>query len=92
MSITIDINSKQIGDDKNKLNMHFLPAKIRGDGEANVERYFSVYTRKEHGYLTNSLRGYPLQGERKNMPSNYKGILYHISFNVKIYVLGNICV
>ncbi|XP_061401601.1 uncharacterized protein LOC133337390 [Musca vetustissima] len=73
MSITIEVNSSQIN--KDKLDMHFLPANIKGDGEANVEQYFTAYTRKENGFLTNALRGYPLQGETKKVPETFKGIV-----------------
>ncbi|XP_073847815.1 uncharacterized protein [Musca autumnalis] len=75
MSITIEINSNQINKEKQQLGMHFLPAKIKGDGEANVERYFTAYNRKENGVLTNALRGYPLQGEMKKVPKNFKAIV-----------------
>ncbi|XP_013119430.2 ribonuclease H2 subunit C [Stomoxys calcitrans] len=75
-SIIIEINSKQIcGDEKSNLNMHFLPAQIKGDGDANVDSYFNVYTRQEQGVLTNSLRGYPLQGKTKSVPTNYKALV-----------------
>lgn len=74
MSITIEVNSGQINKDRQQLDMHFLPANIKGNGEANVEQYFSAYTRKENGFLTNALRGYPLQGEMKKVPANITGL------------------
>ncbi|XP_075160525.1 ribonuclease H2 subunit C [Haematobia irritans] len=73
-TISIEIN-KQIWDEPNNLQMHFLPAKINGDGVANVDSYFNVYTRRENGCLKNCLRGYPLEGEEKSVPSNYKGLV-----------------
>uniref|UniRef100_A0A1I8M8C6 Uncharacterized protein n=1 Tax=Musca domestica TaxID=7370 RepID=A0A1I8M8C6_MUSDO len=75
MSITIEVNSGQIKKDRQQLDMHFLPANIKGNGEANVEQYFSAYTRKENGFLTNALRGYPLQGEIKKVPANITGVV-----------------
>lgn len=75
MSITIEINNKLLNTKENQLNLHYLPAKIQGDGQANVEKYFDPYTHKEHGFLSNALRGYPLQGEVLKVPEGYKGIV-----------------
>ncbi|KAM7342321.1 ribonuclease H2 subunit C [Cochliomyia hominivorax] len=75
MSITLEINNKLLNTEENQLKLHFLPAKIQGDGQANVEKYFDPYTRKDHGILTNALRGYPLQGEILKVPDGYKGLV-----------------
>lgn len=75
MSITIEINNKLLNTKENQLNLHYLPAKIQGDGQANVEKYFDPYTHKEYGFLSNALRGYPLQGEVLKVPEGYKGIV-----------------
>ncbi|XP_017148572.1 uncharacterized protein LOC108159626 [Drosophila miranda] len=78
MSITLDFNGKNLAKGKS-LHMHYLPAKISGDGEANVETYFNNYTREApeygSGMLTNALRGYPLVGERMKVPEGYKGLV-----------------
>ncbi|EDW91769.1 uncharacterized protein LOC6531248 [Drosophila yakuba] len=78
MSITLDFNGKNIAK-SNELELHFLPAKIDGDGEANVDHYFNNYTREAtefgRGILTNALRGYPLMGEKLKVPEGYSGLV-----------------
>ncbi|XP_022231816.2 ribonuclease H2 subunit C [Drosophila obscura] len=78
MSITLDFNGKNLAKSK-PLQLHYLPAKVNGDGEANVETYFSNYTREApeygSGILTNALRGYPLVGDRIQVPEGYKGLV-----------------
>ncbi|EDV54943.1 uncharacterized protein Dere_GG21037 [Drosophila erecta] len=78
MSITLDFNGKNIAKGK-ELALHFLPAKINGDGEANVDHYFNNYTREAtefgSGILTNALRGYPLMGEKLKVPEGYRGLV-----------------
>lgn len=75
MSINIEINNKQLNTESGNLKLHYLPAKIQGDGPANVEKYFDPYTRAEDGVLTNSLRGYPLQGKVLKVIDGYKGLV-----------------
>ncbi|XP_023304182.2 ribonuclease H2 subunit C [Lucilia cuprina] len=75
MSITLEINNKQLNSNDNQLNLHYLPAKIQGDGPANVEKYFNPYTHKDQGILSNALRGYPLQGEILKVPEGFKGLV-----------------
>ncbi|XP_068147234.1 LOW QUALITY PROTEIN: ribonuclease H2 subunit C [Drosophila tropicalis] len=78
MSITLDFDAKNWQKSK-QLSLHYLPAKIQGDGEANVEKCFNNYTRENPDYgtgiLTNSLRGYPLLGQQANVPSGLKGLV-----------------
>ncbi|XP_043641559.1 uncharacterized protein LOC122612181 [Drosophila teissieri] len=78
MSITLDFNGKNIAKSK-ELDLHFLPAKIDGDGEANVDDYFNNYTREAtefgSGILTNALRGYPLMGEKLKVHEGYRGLV-----------------
>ncbi|XP_016947579.1 uncharacterized protein LOC108022892 [Drosophila biarmipes] len=78
MSITLDFNGKNLAKSK-QLDLHYLPAKIDGDGEANVEQNFNNYTREAtefgSGILTNALRGYPLVGEQLKVPSGYRGLV-----------------
>ncbi|XP_034652646.1 uncharacterized protein LOC117891335 [Drosophila subobscura] len=78
MSITLDFNGKNLAKSKT-LNLHYLPAKVNGDGNANVETYFNNYTREApeygSGVVTNALRGYPLVGHRIQVPEGYKGIV-----------------
>ncbi|XP_017027603.1 ribonuclease H2 subunit C [Drosophila kikkawai] len=78
MSITLDFNGKNLAKSKS-LDLHYLPAKVDGDGEANVEEYFNNYTREAAefgtGVLTNALRGYPLMGERLKVPEGYRGLV-----------------
>ncbi|XP_017079118.1 uncharacterized protein LOC108113127 [Drosophila eugracilis] len=78
MSITLDFNSKNLAKSKH-LDLHYLPAKIDGDGEANVEQYFNNYTKEAtdfgSGILTNALRGYPLMGEQLKVPAGFRGLV-----------------
>ncbi|KAH8331387.1 hypothetical protein KR074_002027 [Drosophila pseudoananassae] len=78
MSITLDFNGKNLAKSKS-LDLHYLPAKIDGDGEANVEQYFNNYTREATDYgsgvFTNALRGYPLMGQQLKVPEGFKGIV-----------------
>ncbi|XP_016976450.1 uncharacterized protein LOC108042619 [Drosophila rhopaloa] len=78
MSIVLDFNGKNLAKSKT-MDLHYLPAKIDGDGEANVEQYFNNYTREAtecgNGILTNSLRGYPLVGEQLKVPEQYRGLV-----------------
>ncbi|KAH8285206.1 hypothetical protein KR054_006183 [Drosophila jambulina] len=78
MSITLDFNGKNLAKSKS-LDLHYLPAKVDGDGEANVEEYFNNYTREAPEYgtgmLTNALRGYPLVGERLKVPEGFQGLV-----------------
>lgn len=78
MSITLDFNGKNFAKGKN-LDVHYLPAKIDGDGEANVKNYFNNYTREATefgtGILTNALRGFPLMGEKLKVPEGYCGLV-----------------
>lgn len=79
MSITLDFDIKQV-ENKRPMHLHYLPAKIVGDGEcADVDKYFNNYSREApeygSGVLTNSLRGYPLIGRRESVPNGYKGIV-----------------
>ncbi|XP_017124333.1 uncharacterized protein LOC108144180 [Drosophila elegans] len=78
MSITLDFSGKNLAKSKS-VNLHYLPAKIDGDGEANVEEYFNNYTREAtdfgNGILTNALRGYPLVGEKLKVPEGYRGLV-----------------
>ncbi|XP_020799709.1 uncharacterized protein LOC110177354 [Drosophila serrata] len=78
MSITLDFNGKNLAKGKS-LELHYLPAKVDGDGEANVQEYFNNYTREASEYgtgiLTNALRGYPLVGERLKVPEGFQGLV-----------------
>ncbi|XP_017050003.1 uncharacterized protein LOC108094073 [Drosophila ficusphila] len=78
MSITLDFNGKNLAKSKS-VELHYLPAKIDGDGEANVEQYFNNYTREAtefgSGVVTNALRGYPLVGEQLKVPEGYRGLV-----------------
>lgn len=75
MPITLEINEKQLNESENYLKLHYLPAKIQGDGPAAIDKYFTPYTFKEHGVLNNALRGFPLQGEELEVPKGYKGLV-----------------
>ncbi|KAH8300312.1 hypothetical protein KR044_012726 [Drosophila immigrans] len=79
MSITLDFDVQQLGN-KRPMQLHYLPAKISGDGECtDVDKHFNNYTRESpdlgNGVLTNALRGYPLLGRRESVPKGYKGLV-----------------
>lgn len=85
MEIDLEINKKILNcecDDENlsnkfNLKLHYIPANIDGNSAANVEEYFSQYVNKEtSGILTNTFRGYPLQGCNFNLPENYNGVVF----------------
>ncbi|KAH8369528.1 hypothetical protein KR093_000031 [Drosophila rubida] len=79
MSITLDFDVQQL-DNKRPMHLHYLPAKIVGDGECtDVDKHFNNYTRQApefgNGVLTNALRGYPLLGQQESVPKGYKGLV-----------------
>ncbi|XP_034102862.1 uncharacterized protein LOC132791517 [Drosophila nasuta] len=79
MSITLDFDIQQL-DNKRPMQLHYLPAKIVGDGECtDVDKHFNNYTRDTpefgKGILSNALRGYPLLGKRESVPKGYKGLV-----------------
>ncbi|CAG9816290.1 unnamed protein product [Phaedon cochleariae] len=67
--------------DKNS-KIQSIPCKILADCDANVKQYFDdCTTAKEDGSLTASFRGYPLEGQKVNLPEGYKVIV--LNENVK---------
>ncbi|ALC42594.1 CG30105 [Drosophila busckii] len=80
MSITLDFDVQQLDNNKRPLELHYLPAKIDGDGEcADANKFFNNYTQEVADYgpgvLTNCLRGYPLLGKKLQPPEGYKGVV-----------------
>ncbi|XP_054739060.1 uncharacterized protein LOC129245101 [Anastrepha obliqua] len=78
------------------LDLHFLPAKVNGDGTTDVNNYFNSYTSVEHdGILTNAVRGFPLKGETLEVPETHKAFILQESQkplnaeNRNLYVTGN---
>ncbi|XP_055855398.1 uncharacterized protein LOC129918724 [Episyrphus balteatus] len=78
MDINLDIHPKPFTE---HLEVQYFPAEIESDGEANVNEYFNNYTVSENGHLTNSLRGFPLDGIEFQVPSNLKGLVFQESLN-----------
>ncbi|KAL5288737.1 RNASEH2C family protein [Megaselia abdita] len=75
MSINLELNIDQFKSED--LKMHFIPAKLDSSVSANVDNYFNFYTKEEKaGFLSNALRGYPLQGCEFKVPEKYKGIVF----------------
>ncbi|KAI8039812.1 hypothetical protein M5D96_007236 [Drosophila gunungcola] len=64
MSITLDFSGKNLAKSKS-VNLHYLPAKIDGDGEANVEEYFNNYTREATDLVPEGYRGLVIQETEK---------------------------
>ncbi|XP_055911941.1 uncharacterized protein LOC129945969 [Eupeodes corollae] len=73
MSIHLDINQKQLTED---VKLHFLPAEIGTNVEAKVNDFFNIYTTNENTHLTNSLRGFPLDGIDFQVPSTLNGVVF----------------
>lgn len=69
----MSISLKVRGDIKrNNLEVHYLPAKINGDGRTDVSNYFSSYTLVDQSsLLANAIRGFPLNGEVVKVPTTH---------------------
>lgn len=80
MNIKFDTSCDQLAEN---INIQYLPAKIESDNEANIKDYFDNYTVNENGHLTNSLRGYPLDGIKFELPPNWKGVVLQESRGVQ---------
>ncbi|XP_017462756.1 PREDICTED: uncharacterized protein LOC108356133 isoform X1 [Rhagoletis zephyria] len=64
------------------LDLHFLPAKVNGDGKADVHNYFNSYTRTEQGgIIANAVRGFPLKGRIIEVPETHTGVVLQESQN-----------
>lgn len=74
MSITLKVPEKSAKIDPPKV--HYIPAKISGDGKAEVDAYFEKYTDEEAGVLTNALRGRPLKGCQFQLPEGKVGVIF----------------
>uniref|UniRef100_A0A1B0FPE8 Uncharacterized protein n=1 Tax=Glossina morsitans morsitans TaxID=37546 RepID=A0A1B0FPE8_GLOMM len=57
------------------LRLHFLPAKILADEEAEVKKYFEINSVRQNDFLENSLRGHSLLGESIQVPSGFKSVV-----------------
>ncbi|XP_039957040.1 uncharacterized protein LOC126755215 [Bactrocera neohumeralis] len=93
----MSISLKVRGDAESRnLEVHYLPAKINGDGSTDVSKYFSSYTRVGQGnLLTNAIRGFPLNGEIVKIPTTHSSyVLQETEFSNteksrNIYVTGS---
>ncbi|XP_014090291.1 uncharacterized protein [Bactrocera oleae] len=91
----MSISLKVRGESRN-LEVHYLPAKIDGDGRTDVSNYFSSYTRVGQGnLLANAIRGFPLNGEIVEVPTTHSSyVLQETEFSNteksrNIYVTGS---
>ena len=68
MSTTLKLDTLPKGKEKSH-SLQYIPANIEMNGPEEVDIYFNAFTRenKEKKCLENSLRGYPFQGEVKQM-------------------------
>ncbi|VDI46855.1 ribonuclease H2 subunit C-like [Mytilus galloprovincialis] len=73
-AVVIDVDSCNRAPD---CKTHLLPCEISYNGQAKVEEYFasSINQDKESKGLTSTFRGRPLDGEVKEVPSGYTGII-----------------
>ncbi|KAL2731980.1 ribonuclease H2 subunit C [Vespula squamosa] len=75
MAVRLHVNN-DLCEEKDSV-IHLMPCKIHGDGPANVSSFFQPFIRKIDNENYNiSFRGYPLQGKKIKIPSDYKGIIF----------------
>lgn len=93
MSISLKVCNNT---ERKNLKVHYLPAKINGDGRTNASNYFNSYTRvNQDNLLTNAIRGFPLNGEIVKVPTTHSSyILQETEFSNteksrNIYVTGS---
>ncbi|KAH0955461.1 hypothetical protein HN011_007806 [Eciton burchellii] len=76
MAIRLHVNNKNL-DDQKESELHFMPCKIQGDEPAKVSSFFKPYIHKiDEEYYHASFRGYPLQGKKVIIPTEYKGMMF----------------
>ena len=70
INATEDVMKKSVASD----HVQFLPCSIDFTGTTQIQERFNKFTDKaEDGTLTNSIRGFPLDGKVVSLPSDYKG-------------------
>ncbi|XP_031620432.1 uncharacterized protein LOC116338975 [Contarinia nasturtii] len=62
-----------------QINLQFIPASIENTTKANVDQFFNIYTTTVDGFLKNSLRGFPLNGCKFQVPDSHCGIIFQES-------------
>ncbi|XP_055389713.1 uncharacterized protein LOC129618768 [Condylostylus longicornis] len=66
----------------NSVKVQYIPAAIHGCGKANMSTHFDPYTEELEDILSNSLRGYPMKGEKMNLDSRFIGICTRNSMRI----------
>ena len=77
MTTTINASPEIMNKSENGASIHYLPCSIDFTGTSDIEERFSKFTEKDDDteILSNSIRGFPLQGKILSVPENYKGNL-----------------
>ena len=77
MTTTINASPEIMNKSENGASIQYLPCSIDFTGTSDIEERFSKFTEKDDDteILSNSIRGFPLQGKILSVPENYKGNL-----------------
>jgi len=77
MTTTINASPEIMNKSENGASIQYLPCSIDFTGTSDIEERFSKFTEKDDDteILSNSIRGFPLQGKILSVPENYKGII-----------------
>ena len=78
MTTTIKITEEVLSTPSKSDFVQYLPCTIMTSGSTEVEERFNKFTEaddKDSELLTNSLRGYPLEGRKLPLPEGYTGLV-----------------
>jgi ribonuclease H2 subunit C len=77
MSTTIKVSPTVLSTPSNSQHVQYLPYTIQTSGTTEVEDRFNKFTETDTttSVLTNSLRGYPLEGKVMSLPTGYTGLV-----------------
>ncbi|XP_063700931.1 uncharacterized protein LOC134831198 [Culicoides brevitarsis] len=85
MPVSFEIPTKESQKPEKELKIHYIPAKIDGNGKAEVSKYFENYT--EHlgssEILSNAFRGFPLKGCDFKLPEGKVGVIFRDKDSLK---------
>uniref|UniRef100_A0A336LYF9 CSON008015 protein n=1 Tax=Culicoides sonorensis TaxID=179676 RepID=A0A336LYF9_CULSO len=84
MPVNFEIPEKSTLSDVKEPRIHYIPAKIDGDGKADVSNYFDNYTEKltssgSTEIFSNAFRGFPLKGCDFKLPEGKIGVIFRES-------------
>ena len=77
MSTTIKVSPTVLSTPSTSQHVQYLPCTIMTSGTTEVEDRFNKFTETDPNtsVLTNSLRGYPLEGKVMSLPAGYTGLV-----------------